>query len=383
MHVFKISWNLMIHAWKTVLIYIVMVAICVLLAKGKIISKQQVQAVKVPVLLINEEAESELSSYFVEFMSDYVEFVDMDTEETEQMTDSLFYDGFECVIRIPEDFTSHYLLTGELAFTRYHFMETDDTVLVEMLLNQFIMAMEQSYEEGMAIDELTEVAEEALSGRIIQTITVQQENNNTKFGMYANYISFVLMLLIMSLAAIVLSNLRKDKINKRNRIAMIHPNFIYREATLAILSMAGLVTVAFLILGILVMQVHLEEPAILLISANTLLYSVFCVSLGMLLSISVQTFKKIDLIQQIIAVGTALLGGVFISQSVFTNKIFIVSRLLPTYWFVKLNNDLAASTDIGFHDYQQFAIQGGVIVLYAMVCYVITMIIAENKVKMD
>lgn len=383
MHVFRISWNLMIHAWRTVLIYIVMVGACIFLAKGKIMSKQQVQVVKVPVLLINEEGESKLSSYFIEFMSDYVEFVEEEVTDVDQMTEHLFYEGFECVISIPEDFTNHYLSKQELEFARYHFMETDDTVLVEMLLNQFIKGMEESYHEDMTLEQMIGLAKENLSQQITQTVTVQEETNNTNFGMYANYISFVLFLLSLSLAAIVLSNLRKDKISKRNRIAPIRSSFVYQEAALAILSMTTLVTLAFLIIGIFVMQVHLEDPVILLMSVNTLLYSTFCVSAAMLLSVSIRTFKKAELLHQTIAVGMSLLGGVFISQSVFTNKIFIVSRLLPTYWFVKNNNDLAVSTEIRFHDYQQFAIQGGIVVLYTMVCYVISMIIAENKVKMD
>lgn len=385
MHVFKLCWKLMIHAWKATLLYLIMFIGLVILVKSNLFSSKEEKFTKIPIYLINEDSGSLLADEFLQYIDDFVLPVEKDVESDNEykVKEQLMYDGFQCIIYIPENFTDTFMLNGEMHIERYQLFETKETVFLELIINEFATILEEHYDESLPLSMIIENVNRQFSLKINETVYEQQQTNNEQFAMYMNYLSYMIFSIIMSLTGNVIINLRRDEISKRNEIAPIKKNMIYKEAALAIYLMSFLITISMVFCGIYFTKVNLEEVTVALICVNMLLYSVFCTSAALVLAVSIHTPKRLELIEQIIVVGTSFLGGVFVAQKVMSEEILNISKLIPSYWFVKVNNDLAEMERVTFHDYQQIAIQDGIILLYAMVLLVITLIIAEKKVKLD
>lgn len=385
MHVFKLCWKLMIHAWKATLLYLVMFIGLVILVKSNLFSSKEEKFTKIPIYLINEDDGSLLADEFLQYIDDFVLPVekDMESDNEYKMKEQLMYEGFQCIIYIPENFTDTFMLDGEMQIERYQLFETKETVFLELIINEFVTILEEHYDESLPLSMIIENVNRKFSLKINETVYEQPQTNNQQFAMYINYLSYMIFSIIMSFTGNVVINLRKDKISKRNEIAPIRKNMIYKEAALALYLMSLLLTIGMVFCGIYFTKVNLEEVTVGLICVNMLLYSTFCTSTALVVAVSIHTPKRLELIEQIIVVGTSFLGGVFVAQKVMSEEILNISKLIPSYWFVKVNNDLAEMEMVTFHDYQQIAIQDGIILLYTMVLLVIALIIAEKKVKLD
>lgn len=383
MYVYKLCWKMILHTWKTIVLYFVIFLALVILVDRNYAREIQEQKVKVPVLLINEDEDSLLTEQFKHFLERYVSCSEMKIKSESDLKNHMFYESIQCVIRIPQDFTDNFIRGKQIKIARNHFVETDDSVLVELMINQYLSLLNSYKKQGLSIEETVRQMDRKLEEKVKITFDLTEETENNRFGLYMNYLSYALISIILSYTGTILSQMRKEHIMKRNELAPIQSNSVYKQVAFAAWTASMIITDVLIIAGLFITDTNWKNPVIILMCLNAFLYASFCVSAACIVGVVVRTDANRELVEQIIGVGVSFFCGVFVKQSIVSKNITSISRLLPTYWFVHINNTVCVKATVKFHDFQDFAIQGGIIICYTAVVFIIFFLVTEKKVKMD
>ena len=85
-----------------------------------------------------------------------------------------------------------------------------------------------------------------------------------------------------------------------------------------------------------------------------------------------------SVIRNLLGLGMAFLGGVFVPQNMLSDEVLAVARFLPTYWYVRANNMLAGfSTEI--FDMHLYWNAIGIQLLFALTAFALTLVASKLK----
>ena len=380
MYVYKLCWKMIVKSLKPIIIYGLIFLGFAFLVNKNFYKQSGKEADKIPVLLINEGRDTKLTDAFYEYMNDNVTYVKMPEGQYELKKD-MFYDGIKCVIRLPESFTQDYVNNQTLRIASYHLVETDDTVRVELLINRFLKEYMECQKRGEPLETAVLECNKKLRSRTAITYVDTSGTKHQKYSMYSNYLSYVLLASIMSYCVLLLFHWKQDKLQKRNEIAPVQMKRLYCQTVFTACIFAIFLAVIYIIIGAYLANVKLVNAAVTLININIFVYTLFSVAISVLLGVTISSVKGIENWEQVIAIGSCFISGVFVQQDMLPVKILTISNYLPTYWFVKVNNKLGNMKEIRFHDYQSFFIEEAIILCYAIILFVISFIVIEKKVN--
>lgn len=382
MQVYRLCWKMIRQSWKPIIIYAIVFLAFVLLVSRGASNTNSTEESRIPVLLINEGEDTALTDAFREFMSDEVSYVPIPPLQYKLKKD-MFYDGIKCVIRLSKSLTEDYDKKNPMKIVRYHLIESDDTIKVELLINQFLQLCKEAQSKNEPIEKVVNAYKENRQSDTEISSVGNRTTSHKMYGLYADYLSYVLMMSIMSYVVLQMYYFKQERIGIRNAIAPISVKNVYRQVVLAS-SVSGLMIAAvYILIGLLLGNIKSINLPVILISFNILLYTLFCVAVSVLLGVLIKSLKGIDHWEQFFAVGSCFLCGVFVEQNRLPDSILKLSVYLPTYWFVKINNELAIKPGLKFRDYQTFLIEESIILCYTLILFVVSFIILEKKVNVN
>jgi ABC-2 type transport system permease protein len=95
-----------------------------------------------------------------------------------------------------------------------------------------------------------------------------------------------------------------------------------------------LVALSFVLHG----KTLLESGLAGLYALNTLVFALVCTAIGFVVGNFVRSVDAQAGAVNVIALGMSFLGGVFVPQSVMSKPVLTAAKLLPSYWFVRVND---------------------------------------------
>ncbi|HAU88175.1 MAG TPA: hypothetical protein DCW90_22675 [Lachnospiraceae bacterium] len=379
MHVSNITLKLIMRMWKFILLEIAIFAILVMLVSKNLYTKDN----RIPVLLMNEDEDTLLTEQFEDYLSQYVKFSDGEIENESQLEEDLFYDNIKCVIRIPRYFTVNYLNGKPVDIMRNELTESQDTVLVDTLISKYLMVLKQCPNQGLPLEESIQVVEQMLSKEVMVLPVEKVLFKKEQFASCQNYMAYILLSIILLYTVSAIYYLRRDEIEKHNRIAPVAGNAIFRNAIFVCI-LVGLFLALFMgLLVSMIVGIGIHDKSVIMVIINELNYAIYCVAISSFIGMLIKSIKNIDSIGQLISLGITFLCGVFVKQDFLPDKVVLFTKYLPTFLYVKVNNAWSKAEGMDFHDYQAFILNEGMILCTSAIWILISLIIGEKKVKMD
>lgn len=379
MHVCNVTLKLIMRMWKFILLEIAIFVVMVILVSKNLYTRDN----RIPVLLINEDEDTLLTEQFEDYLSKYVKFSDEDIAHESQLEEDLFYDNIRCVIRIPRHFTVNYMNGKPVDIMRNELTESKDTVLIDILINKYLMVLKQCPNQGLPLEESIQVMEEMLSKKVMVSYVEKVFPKKEQFALLENYMAYILLSTIFLYTVSTIYYFKRDEIEKHNRIAPVAEKTIFRRVIFLCilvgiclaLIMGGLVSI--------IVGIGIRDKSVVMVIINELNYAVYCVAISSFIGMLIKSIKNIDSIGQLITLGITFLSGVFVKQEYLPDNIVMFSRHFPTYLYVKVNNTWSKAEEMNFHDYQAFVLNEGMILCISAIWILIALIIGERKVKMD
>lgn len=338
---------------------------------------------KNPVLLINEDNNTVLTRALESYMGNYVTFVKNEIFDATELDTALFNGKVVCIVRIPSNFTSDFMEDKPVTILSNMLVNTPDSQYVNALIGELQVLLDYCKKNEMSLKETVQYLK--LKSKDGDYITELEQRNHKKeqFALYVNYMLYALISTIVIYTVNILVYFKQDGIEKHRKIAPVNADNVYRKIIAICILIAFGLTLFLVLCGAWITSMSIFSKHFFEILANAFTGAVFGVSLASLIGMLVDEIKRFDVWGNIVALGLCFTSGVFVSQDILSHKISMVTQYLPTYYYVKINNEWV-NTDYAIpQHFRNFVLNEGIILCYSFILILIALIIGEKKVKRD
>ena len=283
--------------------------------------------------------------------------------------DALFYADVSAIITIPEGFEEEFA-SGKEAVSMNQRPDDVNGVLLQQTINKYLDTM-HAYEKlypKQGISELHTRVQKNLNTTAEVKMSDSEEVATSSMlrGAYFNYASYIMLVITILLIGLTMHSFFNAEITKRNLIAPVSQNRMNQQLVFCNLSV-GIALWGLMMLMILGMVWD------------------SMMTLGGLLEI-VNAFVfmlMLNGISNIVGLGSSFLCGAFVPLSMIGENILVISRFLPSYWYVKLNDSLTSAVHVGDALLQEAFMTYGILLLFAAAFLCIALVIMKNRRTQD
>ncbi len=343
MLVFKSFFKVVKYYMYSLIIYLVIYAGIMCIGTGG--SDGQIvdfEMEKTNAIIINEDGDSELIQGFEKYIGQYVEKVEVE-DDKEKLQDALFFREAEYILRIPKGFTEAFL-QGEIRELQKtliedspyaHLLDNQIETYFKTLDNYRILMPDKDLKEWMMYtdDVLKEKAEVSLTKK------VSSKTKHVETSM--NYMSYIMMSMIVLTISMGIEAFYKESINKRNACSAKSKTLIYIELLGANIVLAvGSLVLLLTIVSIQNNYSFFSREGMLFV-LNGVTWLLVVASIGFVVGILVQSKRVQEMITNVMSLGLSFISGVFVAQEYLPIEVINVSKFLPTYWYIEANSLIA------------------------------------------
>lgn len=328
--------------WVTIVIY---TAITVFFAGMNVQTEGsggQFVSEKPDILIINHDRSSEISKNFEKYLTDNSYAADINTDD-ETIADALFYREICCVVTIPKNFGSD-TLAGKSPVPEIQSTGESYSAFAEMMITRYIR-IQNAYAQSVTDEgKLISLINDAVNtkGEVIMKSKIDT-TALSKASSYFNFAAYSIMSCILFIICLVLSSFNAVPIRKRTSVSSMNYKKFNFDLFMSSMTYAMLVWLFFAVLGyFMVGNVILSLRGVIYI-LNLFVFSITTLSLAYFLSTFLTAKNAITGIVNVITLGFSFLCGVFVPTEYLPSWVLHIAHILPTYWYVDSNNQLAAA----------------------------------------
>lgn len=304
-----------------------------------------------------------------------------DLPETEdELLDQMYVRELDYILYIPEDFTERFLAGDrENLLTDRKVPSSTTGQFADNQIESYLSIVEMYLDAGFDLEESIGNAGEASDIESTVEFLDGDDKAVTNYAaFYFQYLPYIFMCCMISVLGPVLMVFNRRDISARNKCSSM--SFTKRNLFLLLGSFV-LMAVTF---GLLMVVACILYPEYTMSAKGvySMLNAFIMICLSMALAyLAAQILHKEAAVQafsNVVGLGCAFLGGIFVPQSILGDDVLKLSKFVPTYWYVVVND---AIQDIkGFSGLSGEIVQG----LWIQVIFMITILFAGmliNRMK--
>ncbi len=326
--------------------------------------RKEFQGSKMDIVVFDYD-NSEESKYLMEYLYSLHNKVNV-KDDREEIQDNLYWQTIDYALYINQGYSE----TGQLSNIKRD--GTKASIYVEEQIAAYQKSFDAYVAAGYSAKEANEKTIAALDSKELVSYKGKTSAELPKQYYYFTYMTYIMIMLLMNVMAPIIMVFNKKEIKDRNSVAPMttKSRSIQLIGATAVLSIA--VWVALIIVAAIIFkgQVFVGNNSLNLVSSFIFLL----ITVGLVCIVSSFNLKAptISMISNIIALGMAFLGGVFVPMEIFSDSVMKLSKLMPTYWHVIATESL----------YKEGALDTfwrcvGIEALYAMAFVAMALIVAK------
>lgn len=273
----------------------------------------------------------------------------LDTRDDEIIQDKLYYQAIQYVLTINKGYEDG-LCSGKtediLTYTvdpKSYYAE-----YLNMQLRQYVSTASLYFRSGLSAEEACAAAADNLKNETEVNIPTfgetEEKGLDSKFYTFSLYIAYVIpVIMICVLSRIILAFNSKDIAARiscapvsavKKNLSIIGASAVFCVTLWALMTLIAIILSGFPTIGDKELLIFLNSFIFTLVSAGIAIFaSELCRN----------NADVIDIIGNVLSLGMAFLGGVFVSQSLLSETVLTVGKFLPAYWYVKATNILGGA----------------------------------------
>lgn len=302
---------------------------------------------KPPITVINRDAGGYVAQGLVDYLAETNQLVSY-PDDPMQLQDALFYRNIEYIAIIPPGFTERFLASGEGEIEKVIVPDSRSSYYVDLAIAKYLDTMRLYQQFGAPAEPTQLMAAVANDLTTVTTAVALQDagaelNSAQGFVYYYAYYAYVsLALVILGVSSIMLAFNRPD-VRRRNDCSPLplrHMNLQLAagHGVFALSCWGILVLFSFLLYG----KGLLSSGLVWLYCLNSLLYTLVATSIGFLVGSFARDYGAQSAAVNVVTMGMSFICGVFVPQTVMRPSVLAVAKFLPTFWYIKANDALAA-----------------------------------------
>lgn len=342
-----------------------------------------------PNIAVLDQDGSRLSKHLKAYLGKQADIRHENVSQTDAK-DALFYGDVSAIITIPKGFEKDFASASEAVSMK---QRPDDAngVLLQQTINKYLDTM-HAYETlypNQDIDGLDSRVQKNLStiANIRMSDSEEVATSAMLRGAYFNYASYILLVVMILMIGLTMHSFFDAEITKRNLIAPISQNRMNLQLVICNLSVGIALWGAMMLMILAMTWDSMMTLGGLLEAVNAFVFMLMCVSMSfMFCVISTKSKHPDDMlngISNIVGLGCSFLCGAFVPLSMIGENILVISRFLPSYWYVKLNDSLTSAVHVSNELLKEAFMTYGILLLFAAAFLCIALVIMKSRRTQD
>ncbi|MDF2544099.1 MAG: hypothetical protein K0S47_3817 [Herbinix sp.] len=386
MQVFKIYFKILKKQLTAIIIYCVIFITITLLSTHYLIADntEEFTMKKVSVVLVNHDGDSEFIKGLLSYMEQYVTFVDLPDNE-EARSDALFFRQVSYILTIPKQFTENFIKGLDANLTEQIAPDSIEAISVDNAINNYLNTARIyiKYHPGMTEEEINNYVNKNMIQDTVAKIEQEEKDNDIKRELYNknyfNYSAYVLIASFIIGVSTVMITFHNIDIRRRQIVTPISNRRMNFELILSNLVFVMIYLGVFIAVGYISNSYRSINANTILYWLNAVAFAIAALSISYLIGITVKSKKSVQAIATSFSLGFAFISGVFVPQEFLGAPVLKVASFLPSYWFVRANNDISELTNYNWKDISQ--IFGFMIIELGFGAAILSVSLVVNKRK--
>jgi len=283
----------------TILLYTVMLIVFAGFNMKTSESNTNFVASKPDVLIINNDANQELSKNLVEYIEKNSNIVDIEDNE-EARNDALFYRDVNYIIYIPENFSKDFL-NGLNPEIKIKSSGDYGSSYAEMMLTRYIKVANIYQQEIQNEEELIKKINDTLSKQTEVEVTSKLDTDNlSKATFYYNFMNYSILAGCVYVICLIISSFREEKIRKRTIISSMNYKKHNRQLLLSNSILIIILWILYVILSFILIGNTMFTYHGLILIINSLIFSICALTIAFLIANIVNNKNAINGIVNVI-----------------------------------------------------------------------------------
>lgn len=379
MTVFKKALKIMYKEKFQILLYTgILIGVCIINQTFNTTQDSTYYDVKPDIMIVNNDKENTITEGFINYLDKYTNIKDIDSSKEENINDAVFYREVNYVVYIDNDF-SEKLENGIIPEINIKQTGDANSSYTELLVEKYIKVA-SLYTKYFTGKELNEKVEKVLDNDInIELKTKINQTNASLTSSYFSFLNYAFIAACVYVICMVLASMKENNIQRRNSISSLKPSKLNKELLYANGLFVFIMWIIYMIIGLIFFKDNLLNMNGIMFALNSLVFIFNCLTLGLLIGNITSNKNAIGGILNVLGLGTSFLCGCFVPTEYLPEMVVNVSKVLPSYWYVK-NNNLISQTDV-FNSsfYNEFLVSIGVIIGFSIIFIILTNIISKKK----
>lgn len=332
------------------------------------------------IAIVNNDQKSVLTNNLISYLSENSKVVDIENDE-EKINDALFYRDVSYVVYIPKNYTND-VLKGMNPTIDIKSTNDYTSSLEEMMLTDYLNLQNTYLKLTTDQAKLTNYINDTLKDKSEVVLTSKVDTKSlSKVSRYFNFASYSILAVVIFIITLVLTSFKEKTVNKRIVVSSMnykkHSDLILKSSLLYAL----IVWVLFSLLAIILLGKSLLNIRGLLLSLNTLIFTLQALTFALLISSLVKNKDAIGGVVNVVALGSAFLCGAFIPSMYLPEKVVSISHIFPAYYYNN-SNDLVTSLEvINLTTLKPFITNIMMMLVFMLVFIVLNNFVIKNKRK--
>lgn len=267
-------------------------------------------------------------------------------EDLADAKETIFLEKVDAIVVIPSDFEQR--LQGEKSAVEVIFdFKNMKGHLVSNYLNKYLMLLKATEQNGTYdAEKVLRVMKKEIPVSLISDKRESSHSGNLDrwFRSYYNFAAYIMLAIYIGVIGTVMSDFKEENVVKRIH-SSAKSNFRVQIQTYfgqlsAALSITGFLAVASLVLQ----RKHLAQIHLFKYLANILIFSLVALGITFLINNLTNNRSAKSALSTVVSLGLAFISGIMIDQEFLSGATIKIAKFFPAYYFVKLNNLIAADT---------------------------------------
>ncbi len=290
-----------------------------------------------------DEAESSiLTEGLKDYLSQYADMIDVEHDQA-SLQDALFFEDVDYILRIPSGFTEAFLAGRAIELEKTSRPGSVSSVYLDMNINKFLNTA-RFYLAN------TPISQQDLVDRVSKDLSVEtavevksfevSADTSEAIGAFFNYMSYVLLsLLILGVGTFMLVFNQQD-IRRRTLCSPVPLRQQNMQILFGNLIYAVVCWIIMMALGFVMYGKTMLTKQVMLMALNAFVFSLVGLSISFMVGSVLKSRNTMSAVTNVLTLGMSFTSGVFVPQYLLGEQVLSFAQILPTYWFVKFNNEI-------------------------------------------
>lgn len=339
------------------------------------------ESMDVKVAIINRDGNTELIKGFKEYIKDHGELVNL-KDDDEALRDALFYRTVDYIMIIPDNYSNDFIEGKNVSIETMELPDSYSSIYSKNLLNKYLNTANIYLKAGVSDTDLTKLIKKDLNKNI--DVDMLDKQNDVDFSMpmtYYNFSNYMLITITMVIITMVMVSFNEEKIKRRNLISPVSYKSMNRQLMLGNYTVGLAIWLLYVGFSFILYSDAMMTPNGALLVINSLVLMIFIQAFSFMIAKFTSNREILSGVGNVFGLGSSFICGAFVPQNMLSPFVLGMAKFLPSYWFIKANNEIIKLTDFSFNSIQLVLIDMLIVCGFTLLIYLATQIITKLHLK--